>query len=145
MSGGKEKNRTEACRRGCEGMKWRTAIRNKSGWTASIWETKGGKDEREKDGEQGMEKIEKGKNTKGDRQGVRGNKDQKEDQRRRARGGTRKEEMETRRIYKILQRHEHRDVGRDLERRRAGETRRIYKILQRHEHRDVGRDLEESR
>ena len=67
----------------------------------------------EKDGEQGMEKMEEGKNTKGDRQGGRGNKDQKEDKRRR--GGTRKEEMETRRIYKILQRHGHRDVGRDME------------------------------
>ena len=50
MSGGKEKNGIEAWRRGCEGMKWRTAVRKESGWTASVWETKGGKDDEKKMG-----------------------------------------------------------------------------------------------
>ena len=68
------------------------------------------------DGEKGMEKMEKGENTKGGRQGGRGNEDQKEGQRRR--GGNGKEEMETRGICQVLQRHEHWDVGRDLEKSR---------------------------
>jgi hypothetical protein len=50
VSGGKEKNGIEAWRRGCEGMKWRTAVRKESGWTASVWETKGGKDDEKKMG-----------------------------------------------------------------------------------------------
>ena len=50
VSGGKEKNGTEAWRRGCEGMTWRTAVRKESGWTASVWETKGGKDDEKKMG-----------------------------------------------------------------------------------------------
>ena len=31
-------------------MKWRTAIKDKSGWTASIWETKEGKNEEKRMG-----------------------------------------------------------------------------------------------
>ena len=50
VSGGKQKNGIEAWRRGSEGMKWRTAIKNQSGWTASIWETKDGKDEKKRMG-----------------------------------------------------------------------------------------------
>jgi hypothetical protein len=50
VSGGKQKNWIEAWRRGSEGMKWRTAIKNQSGWTASIWETKDGKDEKKRMG-----------------------------------------------------------------------------------------------
>ena len=50
VSGGKEKSGIEAWRRGCEGMKWRTAVRKESGWTTSVWETKGGKDDEKKMG-----------------------------------------------------------------------------------------------
>ena len=42
-------------------MKWRTAIKNQSGWTASIWETKNGKDEEKRMGKREWRKWRKEK------------------------------------------------------------------------------------
>ena len=80
VSGGKEKNGIETWRKGCEGMKWQTAIKKSVGMDGEHIGNEKQEGRGKEDGEKRMEEMKKGENTKGSRQGGRGNKGSKEGQ-----------------------------------------------------------------
>jgi hypothetical protein len=109
--GRKEKNGIEAWRRGSEGMRWQTAMKNQSGWTTSVWERKNGRDEEKKMGKREWRKMRREKIQRGTDRVEEETRVKKASARQWRRRNRREENILEKRRWKNIPDTAHRDTG----------------------------------